>query len=563
MSLPEGFSKRLIGPNLFFDHTGTVLDIPLTHDQKYLVRLWHHQVHALLPELGWGDIQTAYKIYNQGIRLALQAPFDITLAACDVIDFTWASVRQYIEKGYFKTPEEAKEALLPLIYEQQNLKVRQIYQLGTSKGFNVFYDPDNRQITIGSGNQCFQACIDDIEVDDINWAKVGDIPVVLITGTNGKTTTVRLTSFLCQVNEKGVGYCSTDWVMINGEVIDYGDYSGPTGNRYVLTNPDIDVAVLEVARGGLCTRGLAITNVTAASVTNVSADHLGMDGIETVEQMAEAKSIVYKTVARKGHAIVNLDSPEIKSRYESGLIEGTKVFFSQKMTEHQLRPFFQQAAYIAFIKNGFFVLQTQQNEHTIAEIDAVPITVRGYATHNIENVLNAICLGYELGLTPEEIAKGLKSFQNSAENNFGRANVYYYNGATFIIDFAHNPKALESICNMALAYKPERVWLMWGQTGDRLNLVDKMCQITAEFNPDFMLIKDVPGYLRGAEEGEMPTAIEQGLLKYGMTEDKLKHFEDEIPGLQYALDHAKPGDVHIMLIHKAPEKAISLIESYL
>jgi hypothetical protein len=116
---------------------------------------------------------------------------------------------------------------------------------------------------------------------------------------------------------------------------------------------------------------------------------------------------------------------------------------------------------------------------------------------------------------------------------------------------------------MAVANKPERVWLMWGQTGDRLNLVDKMCQITAEFNPDFMLIKDVPGYLRGAEEGEMPTAIEKGLLKYGMTEDKLKHFEDEIPGLQYALDHAKLGDVHIMLIDKAPEKAISLIESYL
>ena len=561
MSFPEGFSKRLIGPNLFFKETGTVLDIPQKDDQEKLVGLWEKEVQKILPCLGWSDIKSAHKIFNNGIRLAFVCPFDITLASCDVIDFTWASVCQFMETGKYKSVEEAKESLLPTIEAEENLKLRDIYNEATKRGFNVFFDEG--LVTIGSGKYSYQKEIDQLDIKSLDWHQIKDIPIVLVTGTNGKTTTVRMASFICQHADKIVGYCSTDWVMVDGEVLDRGDFSGPSGNRYVLTNPKVDVAVLEVARGGLCTRGLANTNVTAATISNISVDHLGQDGVETLEDLCEAKSIVYSSVENAGHAIINLDDQYIRERYEANKIKGKTVFFSQKLSEEEMDSYLNKSAYVCFVKNGQFVLKTKTKRCELASVVDVPITVKGFAKHNIENALNAIALSYELGCEPAQIGRALCAYKNSDEENLGRANVFEVSGATVIVDFAHNAAGLKAIFEMSKAYAPKGTTVMWGQTGDRIGMIDEMSRITASYQPKEVVVNEIANYLRGAELGQIPVLIEDALGRHGYDKQKVHHVEDELSGVDYTLSQLESGDVCILCVHEHIGEVVDKIKKQL
>jgi UDP-N-acetylmuramyl tripeptide synthase len=556
MSLPEGYSRRLVGPNLFFIESGTVLDVPLKQDKQKLVDLWHKEAKRILPELGFKKIKLSHKIYNNGVRLALVAPFDITMAACDVIDFIWASTRQLVEEGSEKSLEDARAELMPIIKAEENLKLRKIHQLATSKGLNIFYEEG--VVTIGSGNKSFQFNINEMDVSDIPWEKIADIPIVLITGTNGKTTTVRLTSFICKHAGKLVGYCSTDWVMIDGKIIDRGDFSGPTGNKFVLTKPELDVAVLEVARGGLLKRGLANTHVTAAAVTNISADHLGEDGVEDLDDLAEAKSIVYSTVEHAGHAIVNLDDPSILARHSK--IKGKKVYISQKLSEADLDKYLKDAAYIVFVKDNAMHLKTHETTYEIAKFIDVPITVKGFAKHNVENALVAIALSNELGCTPEQIGKALHDYRNSEEENLGRANVFKVKNSTIIVDFAHNAAGINAIFEMAKAYEGKKTSIMFGQTGDRKFSIDDMCEIIAQNNPKEVIVKDTETYLRGAETGEIPALIERSLLKNGYSKSNIKHIETEDVAVEYVLENLKPNETYIMCVHENVEDVIRKIK---
>ncbi len=561
MNLPEGFSKRLIGPNLFFKETGTVLDISITEDQEKIVSLCEQEARRLLPALGWAKVFTAHKIYNNGVRLAFTSPFDITLASCDVIDFIWASVRQFLELGNYKTIDEATKALLPIIAKEENLTLRAIYSEATERGFNVFFDEG--LVTIGSGKFSYQEQVDEVDINKIPWGNIKDIPIVLVTGTNGKTTTVRMTSFICQYAKKVVGYCSTDWVMIDGEVIDRGDFSGPFGNRYVLTNPIVDVAVLEVARGGLCGRGLANTNVTAATISNISIDHLGMDGIETLEDLCEAKSIVYSAVDNTGHAIINLDDVYVVARYKAGLIKSEKVFFSQNLSELEMNHYLSEAAFICFIKEGKFILTTPLETFILATVKEVPLTVNGFAKHNIENALNAIALSYELGCTPREISLGLLAYKNNYEENLGRANVFHIGSATVILDFAHNAAGLKAILEMSRAYSQKRLKIMWGQTGDRMSMIDDMAGIIVDYKPVEVVVNELENYLRDqAVIGQIPKRIEDALLKYNFPKSDIHHVENTLVGVNYALNSLEAGDVYILCVHEDIETVIDRIKRF-
>jgi len=311
------------------------------------------------------------------------------------------------------------------------------------------------------------------------------------------------------------------------------------------------VAVLEVARGGLCGRGLANTNVTAATISNISIDHLGLDGIETLEDLCEAKSIVYSAVENTGNAVINLDDAHIVARFEAGLIKGTKVFFSQKLSESEMDAYLNEAAFVCFVKDDEFVLKTASETHVIATVKEVPLTVKGFAKHNIENALNAIALSYELGCMPNEISLGLLAYENNDEENLGRANVFHIGEATVIVDFAHNTAGLKAILDMSQAYSPERVKIMWGQTGDRMSLIDEMARVTADYDPAEVVVNEIEGYLREkAIVGQIPTMIEESLLKYDFPKSNIRHVDDELIGVDYALNNLESGDVYILCVHE-------------
>ena len=215
--IPEGYSRRLVGSNLFFKETGTVLDVPLVENRDELTKLFYQEANRILLAFDWQDIKITHKFFNNGVRFAMTAPVDITMPACDVIDFIWLSTREDFETEVFKIIEEAKHKLIPLIDEDKNLTYRKLYELTKSKGFNF---RGKNKAFISSGKGCYEFDLDNDLIDNIPWQDTYDIPAVIVTGTNGKTTTtIRLTDYICRVAGKLIGCSSTDWVKVNDELI--------------------------------------------------------------------------------------------------------------------------------------------------------------------------------------------------------------------------------------------------------------------------------------------------------------------------------------------------------
>ncbi|GAB4222084.1 MAG: Mur ligase family protein [Francisella sp.] len=556
--IPEGYSRRLVGPNLFFKETGTVLDVPLLENRDKLTELFYQEAQRILSALDWPDIKITHKFFNNGVRFAMTSPVDITMPACDVIDFIWLSAREGFEKGIFKSIDEAKQHLIPLIEKDKNLKYRKLYNLAKSKGFNAFRDKN--KAFIGSGTGCYEFDLDNDEIENIDWSKVYDIPAVIVTGTNGKTTTIRLADYICRQAGKITGYTSTDWVKVNDELIDRGDYSGPAGHQFVLTNKIVEVALLESARGGLLKRGLVETYVNAAAVTNVSADHLGEDGIETVEELAEAKSIVFRTVGKGSHAIINLDNYYMKKTFDK--LNCSKIIVTQNPDKHDMDYYLSKSDYACIVENGNFVWIDKKSKQTILPVVDAPITVKGFAKHNIENAMIAIALSFKLGINFDDIRTALKTFKSDTKVNRGRANVFEFDNKVAILDYAHNEAGMEALLNMVRAYdKGGKKYLMIGTTGDRKYLIPGINDIILKHGVDFIVIKETANYLRGAKPLELPTLICEDLTKKGFDVANTHISHGELEGVKYIVNMLKDNDMAIFCCHTELEEVAKYLEN--
>ncbi len=505
--------------------------------------------------LNWSGYKTGIRVYSKGFKYAISAPADLLFCAIYVLRQTWESVYNEYKTGKPNPIKDILDYIEPEIKSELNLKYRVICDEARRRSLNVF--SEKYDICIGSGKYAFRADIDDIVLGDIPWDDIKEVPAVMVTGTNGKTTTVRLTAYIARHAGKKVGYCSTDWVMVGDEIVEKGDLSGPTGSLRVMTHPDVELAVLEVARGGLVRRGLIADYVQGAAVTNVSEDHLGQDGIENLVDMAESKSLVYAAVRPDGYCIINLDDDEMRKRVFT--LPGKKILITQRaLTNKDVKPCLKYAEHICYIKDEAFYWKTGDDESMIATFALTPITINGMAKHNVENAMNAICLSHVLGLSKKQISNGLKTYKNTAENNRGRANTFKHNGGTVIVDFAHNPAAIGAILNMAHAYlKPSgKLSILLGNTGNRLQLTDGICQMVVDAKVDAVMIKEIPNYLRGAKLGEIPKMIEDSLLKKGMKKKQLMMIGDEETALEYTLDKLQPGDVCAFLCHSNTGKIL-------
>lgn len=487
----------------------------------------------------------------------MTAPIDITMPACDVIDFIWLSTREGFETGVFKTIEETKHKLIPLIDEDKNLTYRKLYELAKSKGFKAFRDKN--KAFIGSGKGCYEFDLNNDSIDNIQWHDIYDIPVVIVTGTNGKTTTIRLTDYICRVAGKLTGYTSTDCVKVNDELIDEGDYSGPTGHQFVLTNKKVEVALLESARGGLLKRGLIETYVNAAAVTNVSADHLGEDGIDTVAELAEAKSIVFCALGEGSHAVINLDNSYMKQSFDK--FNCAKIIVTQNPQQHDMDYFLSKADYACIVEDGNFVWVEANYKKVILPIVEVPLTVKGFAKHNIENAMIAIALSFKLGISFDVIKKALKSYLNDTKVNMGRVNIFEWDNKVAVLDYAHNEAGIEALLNMVKAYdKGGKKYLMIGTTGDRKYLISGINNIVLKHNLDFIVIKETEKYLRGAKPLELPLLIRKDLADKGYDIYKTHISYSELEGVKYLVEKLESNDMAIFCCQAELEKVANYLE---
>ena len=367
------------------------------------------------------------------------------------------------------------------------------------------------------------------------------IPIIAVTGTNGKTTTTRLIAAILRGTGRKVGWCSSVGVYIEGELVLEGDYTGPSGAARVFAEPGLDVAVLETARGGILLRGLGYESNDVSVVTNISADHLGLHGIHTVEGLARVKQVVPNATRAGGFAVLNADDERVLAMRE-GL--QAQPFLLTRQAEH--------VEVDNHVSGGGWALRASNNEvhwchegkvEHLVVIDEIPITFGGRAAHMLENALCAAAACLAVGLDPASVRDGLVAFRNRSDQNRARLNAYKLNDFTVIVDFAHNEAGLRNLLALARALVSEegRVTAVIGTAGDRDDGALRGLATVAANEADRTIIKDLPHYLRGREPGEMPRIMREAYLAASNGDPELA--TDERAGFDRAIELSRPGDV--------------------
>jgi len=283
--------------------------------------------------------------------------------------------------------------------------------------------------------------------NQVDWSALHDVPVAMVTGTNGKSTCVRLASAVATAANKVAGVTSTDFVRVGDTILDHGDYSGPGGARLLLRDKRLEVAFLEVARGGILRRGLALNRAQAALITNVAADHLGQYGINTVPALIEVKFSVFRTLAPGGVLVLNADDAGLVAHAQklAGEIaeQGkTIAWFSLDKNNPCIVEASSRGLPCGWLQDSVLWYFDGSDSQSVIAVADVPITMGGAAEYNIQNALGVMCLCIAFNLSVDAVREGLGKFHNNPEDNPGRCNEFEVNGARVFVDFAHNPHSI-------------------------------------------------------------------------------------------------------------------------
>jgi cyanophycin synthetase len=385
------------------------------------------------------------------------------------------------------------------------------------------------------------------------------IPVIAVTGTNGKTTTTRLIAHILRGTGRKVGWTTTAGVFIEGENVLEGDYTGPAGAWRVLREPGLDVAVLETARGGILLRGMACESNDVSVMTNISGDHLGMHGVQTVEGLAEVKSVVLRTTRRGGWIVLNADDPLVRG--QAAGLHAPIIWVTQDPENPTAVAHRHTGGRAIVAEDGWMVDAWGEDAHRLAHFEEMPITIGGQARHMIENALCAAAATLALGLSRDEIAQGLRTFGATAEDNLGRLHVYDLAGATVILDYAHNEVGLQHLLALARANIQDggRLTAIIGTAGDRGDeALREIGRIAAE-QADRVIVKETRRYLRGrASVDEMTALYLEGLATGGNPPHEVA--TDEPAALEIALNDLQPGDVVAMMCIESGAQSRARVE---
>ena len=536
-------ARRLTGPSIIADGPGTVLDIRCDGSRvREFAKAWKANVLRMHEALEWRTPVCVAERRQSGVSVAFSAPVDRLYAATELNEWAFAetagALGEPVEAPDF---EQTRGALAASAAEEANPALLQLLDAAKRHGKSALWDDD--EVSIGLGRRAQTWPVRELP-KQFEWDEFGEIPIGLVTGTNGKTTTVRLATHIARSAGLNVGLSSTDWIAVNDRIIDRGDWSGPGGARAVLRQSDVDIAILESARGGLLRRGLGVDRADAALITNIAEDHLGDFGSENLDELLNIKWVVSRAVQRSGALILNADDELLRNK--SAHYRGRIVWFSLDPENATILNALA-AGGSAFVLQGHnLVYCNGETSAAICSAADIPITLGGAARHNIANALAAAALTHQLGINVEAIRAGLTSM--AQDDNPGRCNVYSVDGRTVLVDFAHNPAAMHALFDMAEALPAERRVLCFGQAGDRPDtLIREMTCDAAAIGLQRVMVSELAAYHRGREHGDVFAVIQNELLQCGLQKDQIEHFEEEIDAFNAALSWAEPGDLVIML----------------
>jgi UDP-N-acetylmuramyl tripeptide synthase len=553
--------RRLTGPSLVWSEPGAILDVLVVDmDMQQVLDCWYRQVEKLLGEVGWVDPRLTHRRFENGYNLLLAAPIDQLYSAVLAMETAW----YFCACELLDNPAEARAELLDDIREQmqqeKNAALLEIERAAADHGVDFLVDDE--MISLGHGCGSHSYPVDQIPAPAaIDWSGIHDVPVALITGTNGKSTCVRLLDAIASAAGHVSGITSTDFVRVGDDLLDRGDYSGPGGARLLLRDPRLEVAFLEVARGGILRRGLPLRRARVALVTNIASDHLGQYGVNTLTALTEAKFAVRKTLADNGMLIANADD-EQTGKYLDSIRQQNLCWFGLDKSNQRIQRQISLRQPCCFTDDKHLNYFNGESFIDICAIDDVPMTLNGAALHNVSNALGAIGVAMALGYAPQAIGEGLRKFYSDASDNPGRMNHFLLaSGARVIVDFAHNEHGVNAIVDTVRRMPARDKWVLFGSAGDRSDehmaaIAHGVCSIT----PQQVVITELADYLRGREPGEVGQIMKQACLQSGIIEDRIHLADSPLAGVDFALQRMGAGDLGLFLVLSQRDEIIQLLK---
>lgn len=602
-----------MGANLFFAGTGATLEliaVPAEPARLHsLLQAWRARVTKARTMLGWSETGIAVRPHANGISLSIAAPVDQLFLATEVNEWALCASLLELDAAGVATPGAARASLpdaarvavleaallaaalenapadtpasaidAPVLDEsaafarlrrlaaaEARPDLRAVLAAAESHGLPVVLDEKTLTLGAGVGGQSF--ALESLpKPAAIPWPSLRDIPTALVTGSNGKTTTVRLLAACAREQGWRAAYNCTDGVFSGGEALARGDYSGPAGARRVLRDARTEAAILEVARGGILRRGVAITRAHVVVVTNISADHFGEYGIDDLDGLADTKLAIAGVLPPGGLLVMNADDPLLRAK--AGTLAqrfgraSQLAWFALDFDHPLLREHRARGGATCGAREGQLLLGLAAAAAVdLGAVKSLPLTVEGHATYNIANLAGAALAATALGVAPAAIARVYARFGAALEDNPGRMMRFDANGVRVLVDYAHNPDGLRGFLQVASQMRPQhgRLGLVLGHAGNRKDEdVQELARVAAGFHPDLIVIKEDEAHLRGRSAGDVPRIIRAELLRLGVPDEALPMRASEVDAARCALEWARPGDVLALPIHASDARAAVL-----
>ncbi len=563
-------SRRLTGPNRYFASTGAVLEaLGFSASDAAAHERWRVSVISVRTALGWNNSQAVVQRHASGTLLAFATPPDQLFTATEINEWAWEQA-----SGIFLSATIAHRA------DVSGVPFDQVHKFGTdfagvvaafkaraaaeikpalatlraaahTRDLPIMVDDDYVSIGAGSGSVTWPLA-ELPSIENVPWPTLHSIPIALVTGSNGKTTVVRLLAAILKASGKRTGYSSTEGVIIDGREIDGGDFSGPAGARLVLRDMSVEAAVLETARGGILRRGLATEHADVAVITNISADHFGEYGIDNLDDLADVKLTVARTLGDAGTLVLNADDPVLLSR--ASLQNCRVALFAYDDLHPNLMAHRQAGGATCGVNNLQLILTHKNKSISLGAIREMPLTMKGAAIYNVANISAAALAATALGISPKIISSTLMRFGSERSDNPGRLDRWDLSGVTVVIDYAHNPSGLAWLMAASLSARKDvacRVGLLLGQAGNRGDdAIKQLAETAAGYQPDLIIIKELSSMLRGRSAGEVSALLRSALIEKGFSAEHIVNEPDEINAARQLIEWAQPGDLLIMPIHQ-------------